>query len=363
MFMARQMLTDVASSKSMGCKENELKLLPPMKNKLTVSLGSALVSLMTAGSGMAATSVSWLTPANGSSYPVGTVVNPTGAASGVGSTGGGLDLALVLDSSGSMSGAGQTAQKNAALALVAGLPVATSSVAIVRFSSSASTPLGLTPVSTGLTAINNAINGTPSSGGTNIGLGIDAGSAALTGALHTAGRTQMMVVISDGSTSGAIPGERADAAIAAGVDNIHAVGVPGHNVSQMRGIVDGADDIYGNSDDHGIYTSGTLTQLLALFNGTGGNLVGLDHIDVTLPDGNVLSSYPTDGLGNFTLPNWAMLPGANTFKVDAYGTDQTTATATLTLYGVQQSVPDGGTTLMLLGLSLGAISFAKKRFI
>jgi hypothetical protein len=337
-----------------------------MKNKLMNTMGSALLSLIAAGNGLAATSVSWLTPANGSSYPVGTVVNPTGVASGVGSTGGGLDLALVLDNSGSMgSGAssGQTAQKNAALALVAGLPGASSSVAIVRFNSTASTPLGLTPVSTGLSSINSAINGTVSGGGTNIGAGIDAGAAALTGALHTAGRTQMMVVISDGTSSGADPGERADAAILLGVDNIHSVGVPGHNVSTMRGIVNGADDVFGNADDHGIYTSGTLDQLLALFNGTGGNLVGLDHIDVTLPNGNVLSSYATDGLGTFTLPNWAILPGANTFKVDAYGTDQTTATATLTLYGVQRSVPDGGTTLMLLGLSLGAVSFAKRRLI
>jgi hypothetical protein len=287
-----------------------------------------------------------------------------------------LDLALVLDDSGSMgtSSFGQTRllwQRQAATALVNSLPAGSSSVAVVEFGSSATTLIGLTPVSTGLVSITTAINSVNGNqGSTNIPAGISTASGVLTGAGHTSGRTQMMVVISDGVSSGS-PGENADTAIAAGVDQIHSVGIPGHDPTTMRRIVDGANDVYdAGGDDHGIYTSFTtqadLNNLIGIFNGTAGNLVGLANVSVTLPDGTILPSVPTDGLGNFALTggnSWSMLEGANVFTVVATATDQSTATATLTLYGVRQSVPDGGTTLMLLGLSLGAVSFAKRKFL
>ncbi len=335
--------------------------------KFSISLAGLL-----ACNAMAATTTSWLTPPNGSSYAVGTIVNPTGVASGVGTSGGGqgLDLAFVLDASGSMGfngGAGEAAQEAAAIALVASLPGATTSVAIIRFNSSATVALGLTGVSGNISTINNAITGTMSGGGTNIAAGIQTAAEVLTGAGHTAGRTQMMVVISDGaSTSGGSPATAADNAVLAGVDNIHSVGVPGHNVGTMQSIVDGPDNNHTNAaDNYGIYTSGSLESLVALFNGTGGNLVGLDYIDITLPDGTILADYATDGLGNFVLPNWAIQAGANTFHVAAYGTDNTSASASWTLYGTQPSsppsgVPDGGSTLALLGVVLGSLAFLRK---
>ncbi len=63
-----------------------LTILTHMKSNIALKLGAALVSLMASGSAMAATSVSWLTPPNGSTYPVGTVVNPTGVASAIART-------------------------------------------------------------------------------------------------------------------------------------------------------------------------------------------------------------------------------------------------------------------------------------
>lgn len=325
---------------------------------------TGMLSLLASGAAFAGASVSWTSPLNGTSYAVGTIVNPTGVASGVGGQAGtGLDLALVLDASGSMRGAGQTAQRDAALALVGALPTATSSVAVVQFTSSASLILGLTPVNTGLATINGAINSVGASGGTNIGAGISTASAELTGANHTDGRTRVMVVVSDGSTTGN-PGTAADAAIAVGVDNVHAVGIPGHVASQMQNIADGPDNIYGNSDDNGIYTAGSLAELTALFSGTSGNLVGLSRVDVTLPDGTLLSNVPTDGLGNFSLSGWAMQAGANTFTATAYASDQSQATASLTLYGTTANgnrVPDGGTSAALLGFALLSVSFLKKK--
>jgi hypothetical protein len=343
-----------------------MKLRKSVKNQ-AISIG--LLSLLASGAAFAGASVAWTSPPNGSTYAVGTVVNPTGVASGVGGQAGtGLDLALVLDSSGSMGGAGQLAQRNAALALVAALPSATSSVAVVEFDSDANLVLGLTPVSTGLATINAAITSVDASGGTNIAAGISTATAELTGANHIAGRTQVMVVVSDGSTSGADPGAAADAAIAAGVDNVHSVGIPGHVASQMQNIANGPDNITGNSDDIGVYTAGSLDALTALFNGTAGNLVGLTRVDVTLPDGTLLVGVPTDGLGNFALSGWNIQAGANTFTATAYATDGSQASATLTLYGISpntggggNSVPDGGTTAALLGFALCSVSFLKKK--
>jgi Ca-activated chloride channel family protein len=332
------------------------------KQAMIIGLSSCLAS----GAAFAGASVSWTSPANGSSYLVGTVVNPTGTASGVGGQPGtGLDLALVLDSSGSMFGGGQLAQQNAALALVAALPGATSSVAVIDFDSFATVKLGLTPVSTGLATINSAITSIDASGGTDIGAGINAATSVLTGAGHTPGRTQVMVVVSDGSTAGN-PGTAADAAVLAGVDSVHAVGIPGHVASQMQNITNGPDNILGTADDIGVYTAGSLDALTALFNGTAGNLVGLSRVDVTLPNGTILSGVPTDGLGNFALSGWTMLAGANTFTATAFATDGSQATATLTLFGTTPGgggnrVPDGGATAALLGFALCSVSFLKKK--
>jgi hypothetical protein len=311
----------------------------------------------------AATSVAWISPPDGSEYCVGTVVAPTGQASATGTVGGsGLDLALVLDSSGSMQivesgkSRGQW-QKEAAIALVNVLPEDTTSVAVVEFDSDANTIRLLTGLTVDKAAIIAAINSVDESGGTTIGTGIYAARVELTSVRHTVGRARMMVVMSDGQSSG-LPGENADQAIAAGIDAIHSVGLPGHSVTTMRSIVDGVDDTYGTADDHGVYTGvSDLTTLESIFTGTGGSLVGIDHVDVTLPDGST-QTVPVDGLGNFVSPNYALALGPNTFTATAYATDNTTATADLTLNGKSCDpyvIPEPSTVILfgfgILGLA------------
>lgn len=340
--------------------EENMKYVQKLRKVL---LGVALLSLATVfGSAHAATSVSWLTPADNSVYPTGTNVSPTGVASGTGTTGGtGLDLVLVLDSSGSMSlsgGGGLTRsqwQAQAAIALVNSLPTGTTSVSIVEFDSDANLVTGLTsliPVSN-IAVLEAAINGVNASGGTNIGSGIRLATSELTGANHTVGRTQMMLVLSDGSTSGNPAIDAADA-VAAGVDAVHSVGIPGHNVSTMQSIAAAGNGVYTDVSD--------LTTITGIFDGTGGSLVGLAQVDVEMPDGTILTNVATDALGNFQVGPYGLATGANTFVATATGTDGTTATDTLTLYGVAASgVPDsGGLALLLIGL-LGLIGGKKIR--
>jgi hypothetical protein len=307
-------------------------------------------------------SVAWTSPPDGSTYPVGTMVTPIGQASASGVVGGtGLDLVLVIDESGSMAGAGITAAKAAATALVNALPEPTTSVSVIGFDSSSHTYTLLLGLTSDKATVLSAINTISAGGGTLIGSGIDAATAVLTGASHTAGRSQQMVILSDGFSSGD-PEVNAVNAIAAGVDAIHSVGIPGHNVSQMQDIVDGPDNIVGNADDYGVYTGADLTQLVALFQGTSGNLVGIDHVDLTLPDGTFIASVAVDGLGNFSAPQWAIEAGSQTWIATAYDTDGNSASASLELFGQQASgVPDAGSALSLLGFSLvGLLGFARR---
>jgi len=202
-----------------------------------------------------------------------------GTASGVGVTGSGLDLVLVLDSSGSMGRfeAGQTLQqwqRDAAIALVNSLPTGTTSVSIVEFDSFASVVTGLTPLLPvgNIAAIEAAINGVNASGGTTIGSGITAAQTVLTGATATAGRSGQMVVLSDGFSSS--PATQAAAAKAAGLI-VHSVALPGANIPPMQSVA---------SNGGGVFTDfsnpADLANLVAVFSGTGGNLVGFDRVEV-----------------------------------------------------------------------------------
>jgi len=310
-----------------------------------------------AGTAMADVAVSWTSPQPGN-YCIGDCVTPTGSASGSGQTGGtGLDLILVLDTSGSMAGAGITALKSAAIALVNSLPSATTQLGIVEFDSSASLYRQLTTLTADRLAWAAAINALGTGGVTATGVGIQTATTELTGPRAIAGHAKMEVVVSDGNwNSGVSPITAATAAYSSGI-TVHTVGVPGHDATEMSQIA---------AAGHGVYTNVTnLDGLEDLFAGTTGNLVGLDHVDITLPDGTILADYTTDTLGNFVLPDWTMEAGANTFIATAYDTAGNYASASLTLNGVNcnpdQPVPEPSTLLLLLG-ALPSLAILRRRF-
>jgi len=340
-----------------------------MSKKILLSIIACSLFLLVGGSAMASTSVAWLSPPDGSAFTAGTSITLYGQAAGQGQVGGtGLDLVFVLDSSGSMgSNGGQQAQQNAAIALVNNLPEATTSVAVVDFDYSAHTDIGLTPLSSGKQDVINTIYSVDASGGTDIAAGVTEGASVLATATDPT-RLQVMVVMSDGGSDVYTAGEAADTAWSTYnsqglLDAIHSVGI-GNNYSSaaLQAVVDGPDDVYGNTDDYGTFVGADFNQLVSLFSGTGGNLVSLDHLDIQLPDGTWLYDYGTDGLGNFNL-NYTLSVGPNTFLAVAYGTDNTSAQASITLYGQQpnpSAVPEP-TTMLLLGSGLLGMLGYKRR--
>lgn len=313
---------------------------------------------------MAATSVQWSSPPPNTAFAVGTNVSVMGNAVGQGAVGGnGLDLVLVMDDSGSMDYYGYVDdQQNAAKALVENLPQATTSVAVVQFGVGGSQVLGLTQLNGTNTAVNNAImsvNGDQSN--TSIHGGINAAAPILNSSSNP-NRLQAMVVMSDGGSSASSADSAADSAVLSGTEAIHTVGMGlSSGTTTLQAVVNGANDTYGDGDDYGTYNlASDIDSLVGLFSGTGGNLVGLDHIDITDPDGVVHTNWALDnGLGDFHI-DWALTLGANIFTVKAYGTDNTTAEATITLYGTTNTVPEP-TTMVLFGFGLLGLAGVSRR--
>lgn len=317
---------------------------------------------LSAGVASAAGTVQWNAPANGATFAVGTEVMPDGTATGLSTGGTGLDLALVLDASGSMASSATSGgvtksraewQAEAAVALVNSLPANNTAVTVIEFGTTSGTSvvLPLTPTTT-TTDIVNAINGiSATQSATAIGTGIDtAANELLNGTNARTGVSKQMVVISDGSNNaGTNPVTAATNANGDGI-TVHGVSIPGGNTSQMQSIATaGGGTFFNASTDQG------LQDLLSLFSGFGGNLVGVSQVDITMPDGTVLPDVATDAFGNFKTPGWNMLLGANVFTATAFFDDGSTDSATLTLFGVNDStnpipLPAAG-WLLLSGLA------------
>lgn len=328
---------------------------PRQKGALGAGLLVVSSFLLLPSLAMAAPSVTWTSPPNNSVYNVGTNVAPTGLALGD-ESGEGLDLALVLDASGSMlsqeSSGGVTQsryawQADAAIALVNSLPEASTAVAVIEFGSSASTVIELTPT-TQASDILDAISDVPDSvgtGSTNTGAGIQQASDVLLGPSATSGHAKHMVVISDGgSNAGNDPvveaGEAASNAI-----TVHGVVIPGGNATEMENIASAGGGTFADFSD-----AADLQDLVDTF-GAGGFFIGLDQLDIELPSGAIVFDHPVDAFGGFTLtPDWAIQLGDNQFVATATFDDGTVVSANLNLIG---TAPVPATApLMLLGLGL-----------
>ncbi len=312
------------------------------------------------GNAMADTSVSWVTPPDGSSYLSGTILGsgqPDGAITGVAGTScpncTGLDLMLVIDVSGSMRGSRIAAAKTAASVLINSLPDHTTQVGIVTFNSYANTVEMLQDLTSNKASLLASISGLSAGGGTAIDRGIAAATAELTSSRAIATHQKMQVVLSDGSSYPPYAIEQAVAAQAAGI-TVHTVGVPGHNTTLMDSIATAGGGVYTNAS--------SLDELVEIFS-AGGGLVGLDHVDIQLADGTWIYDIATDALGNFILPDQVISLGTNTFIAQAWGTDGTYATAELNLIGTESGpapVPEPA-TLFLLGTGLLGIAGIRRK--
>lgn len=175
-----------------------------------------------------------------------------------------IDLALVIDNSGSMAqGTKMIAAKNGAKLLVDKLNSGASS-ALVSFNSSATRQFDLTLMDeAGQIALQNAIDQLFANGGTNIGAGVIYGTEELTGdeslfplSTSPSGNNRddaqkIIILLSDGITSDPAGTEAAAALAKAEGIRIISIAVDGADVTFMEGLASSADDFY-TTDDAGL---------------------------------------------------------------------------------------------------------------
>ncbi|MDF2627226.1 MAG: hypothetical protein K0R39_1057 [Symbiobacteriaceae bacterium] len=178
-------------------------------------VGVADDALVTANGSLSQTELSCLSPTTVNLQLTGT--NPTTAAVP-------LDVALVIDVSGSMSGANMTAAKNAARQFVSIVDresdgvqdgiIRGSRVAVIPFENAASVGRSLSSNAANLDAYIATLN---AGGGTAIDAGINVGQAELVNG-HKLGNKPIMIVLSDGGSSRTAAYAAANAAKAAGTE-------------------------------------------------------------------------------------------------------------------------------------------------
>lgn len=274
-------------------------------------------------------------PPDQSVFPVGDLVEITGRGPR------GLDVALVLDESGSISDEDFVRLREFAWAVVNGLPFASdgtaalaSKVGISLFSSGSRRYLNLQG---NRQSVLNMIMAMPQLGGfTCIGCGIDDGvDNLLTNGRE--GARKVMIVVTDGQNNlpppdpdGHLSGAK-EAAEFAGL-TIFAIGVGSAVNDEILAI---ASEVPGVQTAYYVVSFSSLPNILnqLLVDVNGGGSAGMHYtVQLTLPDGTETSEV-VDGSGQFRMADWAVRPGANVFT-GRVETAQGDKTASLTLWGV-----------------------------
>ena len=151
-----------------------------------------------------------------------------------------LEVALVSDTSGSMSGSPLAALKSAANGFVDNLS-SPDEAAAISFSSGASTDQELT---TDYQAVKDAIDDYFASGGTSIAAGVDEGAdELLTGTNATPGASKVLILLSDGNSNASAATTAADAAKNAGI-RIFTIALGSANTSLLESLASSPGDAF-----------------------------------------------------------------------------------------------------------------------
>ncbi|HYF80581.1 MAG TPA: PKD domain-containing protein [Symbiobacteriaceae bacterium] len=268
-------------------------------------VGVADDALVTANGSLSSGELSCLSPTTVTLQLTGT--NPTTASAP-------LDIALVIDVSGSMSGAKLAAAKDAARSFVRivdresdGIQDGTirgSRIAVIPFSDTGVLGRTLSSNATNLDAYIASLN---IQGGTAIHAGIEVGQAELTGG-HKLGNKPIMVVLSDGGSSRTAAYAAANAAKAAGTEIFSIALGTGADVTLMGNIASPPQDT------HYFFTP-TTEQLEQVYQSIANSATGAAATNVmvtaaldagfTLADDLLITPAPTSRVGNtltWTLP-------------------------------------------------------------
>jgi hypothetical protein len=298
-----------------------------------VRLVSCAVGMVLTATPAYALDLLWDVVPGGQTKAVGATVSLSGTSSV------GLDLMLVLDESGSALGADFTTQKSAAVDIVNSQlfgPNATAT-GVVLYATNSRTLLNLNQAKA---TVVNSLNAAIALGGSScISCGIDAATANI-GGFGRADAQKAMVVFLDGPQN---IGATIDSAVATAEN----AGIARWVVRLPDGLLADAQAISSNGPSGDLlWTIGSVNELIGFI-----NALDLAHVQVTMPDASIV---PLNA-GAFTVPDWIVQPGDNTFTVRLKGVDGFTYESSITITGV----PEPSTAV--IAAMAAAVGFVRRR--